>query len=126
MLTHAPTVQRSSFRLLLCLSSMDGNLIFFTGDVSQVYVQSNTTIQPPISGQPPASLGLSSNFLLRTYRPLYGLPEARVHWFKIYHQHHCETPDLQPSILDPCFLYTPNGIFDDFNNRNIARGFKCL
>lgn len=44
-LTYAPTVQRVSYQLLLEICAMNAGLLFFTRDVFQAYVQSETSIQ---------------------------------------------------------------------------------
>lgn len=51
-LTHAPTVQRASLRLLLALSATDPSLQFFTRDISQAYTQSRTALHRPLGGNP--------------------------------------------------------------------------
>lgn len=45
LLTHVPAVQRSSLCPLLSLCAIDPNLSFFTRDISQAYVQSETAVQ---------------------------------------------------------------------------------
>ena len=80
-MTHSPTVQRSSQRLLLCLAAMTPELQFFTRDISQAYTQSDTRMKRPVFVKAPKELGLSDDMVLRVDLPLYGIPEAGVHWF---------------------------------------------
>lgn len=126
LLTHAPTVQRVSQRLLLIICAMDNNLTLFTRDISQAYVQSETRTQRPIFVRPPSQLNIPRGTVLRVERPLYGIPEAGLHWFRTYHNHHKKKLALRPSIHDPCFLYTPNGMSVDSKSPKIPRGFTCL
>lgn len=46
-ITHAPNVQRSSQRLLLCLAACGTSLTLFARDVIQVYPQSQTSLARP-------------------------------------------------------------------------------
>lgn len=126
LLTHAPTVQRLSQRLLLCLCAIESSLTFFTRDVSQAYVQAETSTQRAIFVRPPSTLNLPSDTVLRVNRPLYGIPEAGLHWFQTYHKHHRERLCLTPSIHDPCFLYTNFGMSSDNKRQPKISGFTCL
>jgi hypothetical protein len=47
-------------------------------------------------GSPPESL-------LRVVRPLYGLPEAPLHWYSTYSRYHIETLGMDVAAHDPCF-----------------------
>ena len=126
LLTHAPTVHRSSESLLLALCSMVSDLQFFTQDISQAYVQSETRTQRAIFVRPPSILHLPPGTLLRVDLPLYGIPEAGIRWFRTYHAHHRDTQHLTASLHDPCFLYTPRGISGDHQSPEVAQGFTCL
>lgn len=126
MLTLAPTVQIFSMRNLLCLCAMNKNLAFFTRGISQTYVQSETIVQRLIFVWTPTSMDLSPQTLLRVNRPIYGLPEAEVHWFQTYHDHHCAVLQLQLFIVGPCFLYTAQRFLDDITKTATSRGFICL
>lgn len=59
-------------------------------------------------------------------RPLYGINEAGLHWYRIYHTHYREKLSLSPAIHDPCFLYISLRMSPDFSNRSLPRGFTCL
>lgn len=127
LLTYAPTVQRMSQRLLLCLCAMDDQLQFFTRDVSQAYVQAETSTQRQIFVRPPASLNFPSETLLQVQKPLYGIPEAGLHWFRTYHNHHKFQLYLQPAAHDQCFLYTKRGMASlSLADQSTARGYTCL
>lgn len=45
MLTHARTFQQSSQRIIVCLYAIDIYIVFFTRDVSHVYVQADTVVE---------------------------------------------------------------------------------
>lgn len=55
-------VQRSSQRLLLCLTALFPGLKIFTRDVSQAYTQSETTIPRKVFVYLPRELGLSKKY----------------------------------------------------------------
>lgn len=126
LLTHAPTVQRSSLKQLLTIAAMDEDLDLFLRDIIQAYVQSKNTTKRPIFVRPPSSLNISQGILLRINLPLYGIPEAGVHWFHTYHNHHIKKLRLTPAKHDLCFLFTKNGMSPDHSSPKISRGFTCL
>jgi hypothetical protein len=37
-------------------------------------------------------------------KPLYGVPEAGMHWWATYSKHHREKLSMEPSTYDPCLL----------------------
>jgi hypothetical protein len=39
-------------------------------------------------------------------KPLYGIPEARTHWWAIYNKHHQEKLGIETSLYDLCLLIT--------------------
>jgi hypothetical protein len=43
---------------------------------------------------------------MRIIKPLYGVLEARNHWFNTYHCHHLKKLHMSQSTYDPCLLYT--------------------
>ena len=123
LLTHAPTVHRASQRLCVALCAQDPSFRLFSRDVSQAYLQSETTIQRPIYVRPPPEIGLPEGRLFRVARPLYGIPEAGMHWFSTYHKHHVQALGMTPTAYDPCLLFTP-GLLS--NSKSGPRGVTCL
>lgn len=126
VLTHAPSVQRASQRVQMSLCASDLDIEIFVRDVSQAYVQSSTKISRPIFVKSPSILGSPPDILFRVNCPLYGIPEARNHWFFTYHNYHMRTMNMSPSILDPCFLYTKEGMSIKFRSKTATRGTVCL
>ena len=111
LMTYAPTTQRASQRLLLAICAMDTSLQFFTRDISQAYVQAATKVEREIFVRPPAEMNLGQQCLLRVERPLYGLPESGLHWFRTYHKHHTVVLGMTASVHDPCLLCFPSKLF---------------
>lgn len=105
---------------------MDPELQLITHDVSQAYVQSDTHTQRPIFVRPPVALNFHTDTLLRIDRPLYGIPEAGLHWFRTYHTHHRDKLRLNSSTHDPCFLFTRDGMSHDHRSCKAARGSTCI
>lgn len=126
LLTHTLTVQRSSFRLLLILLDVDNELQLFLCNVSQAYVQSYTPIQRPVLFVVPSILALPLNLILRIECSFYGLPEAGMHWFRTYHQHHRNSLGFTPAAHDLCLLYTQKVVSRNYIKAEVARGFTCL
>lgn len=126
LLTNAPTVQRSSQRLLLSLFASSSDCSLFMRDISQAYTQSKSSINRPIYVKPPAILNIPPKTLLRIDRPLYGIPEAGMHWFVTYHAHHLKELSMNAAIHDPCLLYTPKCMSIDRLSLSAHRGVTCL
>lgn len=116
ILTHSDTFQQSSRRLLLCLYSMDVDLVFFTRHVSHSCVQADTVVQREIYIHSPSVLNFAMKTLLRVDKPLYRMPKAGVHWFHTYHNHHRDVLDLRSLILDTCLLFTPHRFSEDIDD----------
>jgi len=61
-------------------------------DILQVYVQSITILNRDFYVNLPwelaKRLNLTDDSILKVIKPLYGVLEARNHWFKTYHSHH--------------------------------------
>ena len=79
-------------------------------DITQAYTQSETPLSCIIYAWP--LLELVNEFLPSTVfkivKPLYGIVEARNHWFGTYHSHHCNELGMEPSTYDLCLLTTVN------------------
>lgn len=89
-------------------------------------MQSETNTQRPIFVRPPATINLPKGVLLRIERPLYGIPEAGLHWFRTYHNHHCKKLQLHAATHDTCFLFSQHGMSQDSISSQLPRGFTCL
>jgi len=113
LLTHAPTVQRSSQRLLFALSTIIPNWSIYLRDVVQAYTQSTTELNRKIFVKPVPEFGYSNDTILRVHRPLYGVPEAGLHWFQTYHGFHTKSLSMTASAHDMCLLYTENATSRD-------------
>ena len=108
VLTQAPTIQRMSQRLILALAASMSHLGLFLRDISQVYVQSSTSLAREFFIRPSAELGFGDGAILKVIKSLYGVSEAGAHWFNTYHKHHTEKLAMQQSTYDPCLLYISN------------------
>jgi len=104
ILTQAPTIQRVSQRIIICLAAITGQGLYVR-DISQAYVQSTTELNRPFFAQAPPEMNLKDGRILHIRRPLYGIPEAGTHWFRTYHTHHVQKLGLTTSPYDPCLLY---------------------
>lgn len=81
LLTHAPTIQRSSQKLLFALAPSFPTWKAATRDVTQAYTQSTSPLSRKIFMKPPKELELPEDMVLSLPCPLHGVPEAGVHWF---------------------------------------------
>ncbi|KAI0993903.1 hypothetical protein K3495_g14281, partial [Podosphaera aphanis] len=106
ILTQSPTIQRSSQRLILCLSQILKNVDIYLRDISQAYTQSTSSLARDFFIRAPDELNLPDEFYLKVLMPLYGIPEAGTHWFGTYHKHHTDKLKLTPSTFDSCLLFS--------------------
>lgn len=111
VLTQSPTIQRMSQRLLLALGPTlirDYNAKGELRDITQAYTQSVDMLARAIFVRLPIELKSKypEGTILRVVRPLYGVPESGLYWFKTYHKHHREKLGMIVSTYDPCLLVT--------------------
>ncbi len=119
LMKYSPTVSRGSVRLMLGIS-MDRKLPIFVRVISHAYVSTDTNLLRQIYLIPPKGIGLDPDILWYVQKPLYGLPESGVHWFKTYISHHHHHKLGMTSIeVDPCLLYRKD------KDRNLD-GMICL
>ncbi|RWA03359.1 hypothetical protein EKO27_g11746 [Xylaria grammica] len=109
VLTQSPTIQRMSQRLILALGPSlvrDFNASGELRDITQAYVQSQDKLARKIIARLPSELKpkYPEGTVLRIVRPLYGLAESGLYWFKTYHQHHRQKLGMDVSTYDPCLL----------------------
>lgn len=127
LLTYSPTVQRASQRILYSFiatsANWDKKWSVSLRDISQAYTQSETEVMRRVYVRPPKEYGLPTGVLLRVDKPLYGLPEAGVHWFKTYHDHHLNKLNMSHAPHDLCLLFTP-GVADKKSKK--PNGISCL
>lgn len=113
LFTAAPTVRRSSIRLLVSICAMY-QIPLYTRDVTKAFVQSTTVLRRPVFVRAPKELGITSG-VMKIIRPLYGMPESPMHWFSTYLSYHKDQLEMTPVPMDPCMLYQmrdgkPSGI----------------
>ncbi|OHW89526.1 reverse transcriptase-like protein [Colletotrichum incanum] len=114
LLTQAPTIQRMSQRMLLALGptlvrdfKCQGEL----RDITQAYTQSDDRLTRTIIARLPKELEnkYPKDTLLYITKPLYGLAESGLYWYKTYSEHHKNDLGMTESTYDPCLLYTTEG-----------------
>lgn len=101
---------------MLCLvASLTKNYKLYLRDVSQAYVQSNTSLNRLIIAKPPIELSdsLPRNTVMKIKRPLYGIAEAGTYWVSTYQNHHRVKLSMISSKFDPCLLVSQNTQFFD-------------
>ena len=83
ILTQAPTIQRSSQRLLISLipTLMQFGLVVEIRDITQAYIQSHTKLRRVIISELPLQMRdkYPAGSLLRLIKPLYGIAKARIY-----------------------------------------------
>ncbi|KAI1000950.1 hypothetical protein K3495_g7246 [Podosphaera aphanis] len=115
VLTQAPTIQRSSQRILFAIAPsilhiMDeyGNKKYHLmgRDITQAYVQAQTKLSRIVFIRIPRELKgkYPEGTMFLVMKPLYGLAESGMHWYATYSRHHCDNLHMAPSVFDPCLL----------------------
>ena len=108
MLTQTFTIQRMNQRLILTLTTSMSHLNLFLRNISQIYVQSNTSLAREFFIRSSAELDFENDVILKIIKSLYEIPETETHWFNTYHKHHTEKLVMQQFTYDSCLLYTSN------------------
>ncbi|KAM4062525.1 Tc5 transposase DNA-binding domain-containing protein [Hirsutella rhossiliensis] len=91
--------------------SMCRDLTLSLRDITQAYPQSQTKLSRTILTYLPTELQgkYPNGTIIRVIKPLYGIAEAGVHWFRTYQQHHLEKLDMSTSTYDSCLLISNTG-----------------
>ncbi|KAH8193590.1 hypothetical protein TruAng_012245 [Truncatella angustata] len=117
ILTQAPTIQRVSQRLILVLGptliksyGMVGEL----RDITQAYPQAHDQLARHILAVLPPELQAKypEGTVLWIKKPLYGLAESGLYWFKTYHSHHTENLNMDTSTYDSCLLLSKDSSYE--------------
>jgi hypothetical protein len=71
-------------------------------------VQSITPLVRVIFVRPPKEMAqeLPPGMIFKVVKPLYGVPEAGMHWYGTYSTYHREKLSMDTSTFDPCLLVT--------------------
>ena len=104
LFTAAPTIKRISLRLMVSISSTY-KVRLNIRDVKQAFPQSKTALRRPVYMKPPPEMRIEKGKLLKVVKPLYGMPESTVHWFKTYGDYHKNELEMQQTAMDPCIWY---------------------
>ncbi len=103
LFTAAPTIRRMSLRFLTSIVSSYG-FVIYTRDIKKAFVMSKTVLRQPFFIKPPKELNMQGK-VLKVIRPLYGMPESPMHWFKTYLDYHLRNLEMKQSPIYPCLLY---------------------
>jgi Reverse transcriptase (RNA-dependent DNA polymerase) len=120
VLTQAPTIQRSSQRILFALAPAllemeddNGAQYCLMGrDITQAYVQAKSTLTRLVLLRIPRELKekYPEGTVFKVMKPLYGLAESGMHWYATYSKHHIEKLRMATSPFDPCLFVTKKGV----------------
>lgn len=88
--TKAPNMERSSERMVMSLAlSIPGTQIFGR-HITQVYIQSRSAFERIVFIKAPTEMDLPPDTIPHVVKPLYGIPEAGLHWYLAYLSHHID------------------------------------
>lgn len=114
VVNEAPTIHRSSVRLLLTLHLACFETLW-TRDVKQAFVQSEDALKRELYILPPKgqavleTIGAPPGSLLKVIKPLYGIPESPSYWWSTMRNHHVKELGMKQTVLDPCLFYKRDG-----------------
>ncbi len=109
VVNEAPTILRSSTRIILTLaSSLD--LRIRSRDVKQAFIQSEDPLHRELYVKPPKRPNLLAMInqppgLLPAVKLLYGLSESPGYWWQTFKRHHVTDLGMTQTILDPCLFF---------------------
>jgi len=114
ILTQSPIIQRMSQRLILALGPSlmkDFRAKGELRDITQAYIQADDPLARQIFARLPRELEgkFPQGTIMKITKPLYGLAELGLYWFKTYHSHHKDKLQMRISSYDPCLLFTNSG-----------------
>ena len=105
--TRSPTISRMGQRLFLSLVPAEPKLKPYNRDVTQAYTQSKYQMGRIVYLEPVPEMELPDDVVLLVVKPLYGIPEAGLHWYLTYKGHHTETLGMKQCTFDQCIMYKP-------------------
>ncbi|CDF37987.1 unnamed protein product [Chondrus crispus] len=103
--TKSPTISRMGQRVAMATAAIFREHQSYIRDISQAYLQSESPLERQIFLRPPKEMNLGADVVLCVLKPLYGVPESRLHWFVTYWTHHRERLSMKSTTGDPCLLY---------------------
>ena len=113
---EAPSILRSSTRLILALSRIYEYNIW-TRDVKQAFIQSQFPLGIPPFTEPPLisdimkMMGNPKDSSLKALKSIYGLKESPGYWWQNYRQYHTIDLEMKQVALDTClFIKLKDGI----------------
>jgi len=113
VLTQAPTIQRTSQRIIVAIAPSLRGMGLWLRDITQAYVQSTTPLQRTILAHLPTQIEhlYPKGTIMVVIKPLYGIAEAGTHWWATYFNHHREKLNMTTSTYDPCLLISSSEQF---------------
>lgn len=103
--TKAPTITRMAQRATFCIIPMRPKRNVYTRDVTQAYTQSGSELERMVYLEPVAEMGLDEDIFLVAVKPLYGIPEAGLHWYITYSNHNITELEMQRATFDGCLFF---------------------
>ena len=81
LFTAAPTIKRISLRMFIAIAACN-SFDIYTRDVTKAFVMSKTPLRRPVYLRAPKEMKLNKGNVLKLIKPLYGMPESPIPWFK--------------------------------------------
>jgi hypothetical protein len=105
--TRSPTVTKAAQRVVIATaaSMMSEANVPYVRDIKQAYTQATTKLVREVYLRAPKEMELGDDEILLCVKPLYGIPEAGLHWFLTYVGHHVKELGMTQSKADKGLLY---------------------
>ncbi len=110
MVKEAPTVLRSSVRLILTIFVTFGFKLR-SRHVKQAFIQSEFPLDGPLYIKPPLKLDLMrmrnqpSGMYLHALKPIYELTESPGYWWQTFKPYNIDDLGMTQSTLGPCLFF---------------------
>ena len=112
-MNEAPTILRSSTRLILSIAATL-NFQIWSRDVKQAFIQSEDSLHRELYVKPPKRPDLLSMInqppgLLQAIKPLYGLSESPGYCWQTFKRYYVTNLEMTQSVLDSCLFFKKKG-----------------
>lgn len=105
---NSTTATALAVRMLSFLATFF-QMMVWTCDVKQAYVQSRDRLMRKIALRPPTDPGYPANHVLLLRKPLYGLTDAGDYWHETFKRHLLNDITMTTATIDPALYYAFDG-----------------
>lgn len=101
----------------------------YVRDITQAYTQSLSYLDHSVFLESLSEMEILRDSVLQAIKPLYGIPEAALHWFITYQDHHANLLGMRSCTAENCSLFRYNKLdgkkFPDITILQVDDSFGC-